>query len=466
MNIERDDASEYDQERVFLSQMITNTELLHEVRSILDPELFANDYSQILARWIIRYYDQHNKSPREDMETLFIENRETIRDKDVRKNISILLKRLSKDWEKYDGLNPEYTGKQITKHLRRQSIYKLAEDIVADVDIGDLSAAESRVANYGRIEPLKEGFVNIFKDSEKIHDAFHDEKETLFTLKGDLGKAVGPIYRGELMRLIAPTKAGKTWFKLMCGTDAGLKNLKTVIFNLEVTENMYLRRAFQGLLGAPNRDGIVKLPYLDGHVLKWKEVKRERPEFTHGFIQEKQRKWNLLLKEGGIYLRTFPRGKCTFPDIENELNILRRTEGVDPDLIIVDYADILRSGRRFTGKQDEENFVWESLAALAVERNAAVITSTQGNRQSFDGKTYGVEGLGGYYDKLSHAGKIFSLIVGEEERRKGLCRVQYWYERGDQGDFREVTVLTGFSIGRMYLDSIFSDNLEEEEEDE
>ena len=136
------------------------------------------------------------------------------------------------------------------------------------------------------------------------------------------------------------------------------------------------------------------------------------------------------------------------------------------DLIVVDYADILRSGRKFDREQKEENFVWESLAGMAVERNAHIMTSTQGNRKSFDGQKYGIEGLGGFYDKLSHAGKIFGIVVGAEERARGLSRIQYWYERDGIGSFREVTVLTGFSIGRMYLDSIFTDEIEDIEDDD
>lgn len=465
MEIERDDLSSYDQERTFLGQLITNTEILKKVYPVLDPVLMANEYSRILVRWIKDYYIETNRAPGKDIESIYIQNRSMIRDKDIRKNVSTMLKRLAKNWKAYNTSNPEYNAKVITEYFRMQSLTKLSENIQNSVDLGDLSEAEATIAGYNRIEVIGSQAVDLFKDTALISDAFNDHTEIVFRLPGKLGKALGPFSRGELTGIVAPTKGGKSWFKLFCAQRAVLSELKVLIFNFEITQKMYLRRAWQGHRGSPREGGIVQFPYLEGVQIKYKDKIFSSPNYSKRAVLKEQKTMKAMLNGGGIKIVTISRGKATLAKMEQEL-IIQEKEGFIPDFIIVDYADILRSGRRFDREQKEENFVWEALAGMAVERNAHIMTSTQGNRKSFDGQKYGIEGLGGFYDKLSHAGKIFGIVVGAEERARGLSRIQYWYERDGLGSFREVTVLTGFTIGRMYLDSIFTDEIEDIEDDD
>jgi len=465
MEIERDDLSSYDQEKTFLGQLITNTEILKRVFPVLDPELMSNEYSRILTRWIRDYYAETERAPGKDIESIYIKNRSLIRDKDIRKNVSTMLKRLAKNWKMYNTSNPEYNAKVITEHFRMQSLVRLSEKIQDSVDMGDFSEAESTIAGYNRIEIVGSQAVDLFKDSHIISDAFNDHTEVVLRLPGKLGEALGPFNRGELTGIVAPTKGGKSWFKLFCAQRTALNELKVIIFNFEITQRMYLRRAWQGHLGSHRNGGVIEMPYLEGNEIKYRDRTLPTPNYSRMAILKEQKKMKTMLNGGGLKIVTIPRGKATLTKMEQELSYQEK-EGFLPDLIIVDYADILRSGRKFDREQKEENFVWEALAGMAVERNAHIMTSTQGNRKSFDGQKYGIEGLGGFYDKLSHAGKIFGIVVGAEERAHGLSRIQYWYERDGLGSFREVTVLTGFSIGRMYLDSIFTDEIEGIEDDD
>ena len=56
MHIEIDDHSEFDQERLFLCQLITNTDLLKEVFNQFDPDLLSSEYSRIIGKWIQQHF--------------------------------------------------------------------------------------------------------------------------------------------------------------------------------------------------------------------------------------------------------------------------------------------------------------------------------------------------------------------------------------------------------------------------
>ena len=93
MNIQVDDCSEFDEENVYILQLITNTSLLTYCRGILDPRLASNKYTEHVLRWVMHYYDLTGKAPQKDITSLYLENKDKI-DKDEAENIQILLSNL------------------------------------------------------------------------------------------------------------------------------------------------------------------------------------------------------------------------------------------------------------------------------------------------------------------------------------------------------------------------------------
>ena len=55
-----------------------------------------------------------------------------------------------------------------------------------------------------------------------------------------------------------------------------------------------------------------------------------------------------------------------------------------PDIIIVDYGDLMRSGKSYKDKRFEEEAIFEELRTLAGELQVPVVTATQTNRASLD----------------------------------------------------------------------------------
>ena len=70
MEIERDDLSSYDQERTFLGQLITNTEILKKVYPVLDPEVMSNEYIVQQGKAMSVDSKQKRQRPIQDMPLL------------------------------------------------------------------------------------------------------------------------------------------------------------------------------------------------------------------------------------------------------------------------------------------------------------------------------------------------------------------------------------------------------------
>jgi KaiC/GvpD/RAD55 family RecA-like ATPase len=460
MRIEINDHSEYDQERLFLCQLITNTQLLKEVYTQFDPDLLSSEYSQIIGKWIKQHYKETQSAPGKDLQTIFSRRSGEIQDKDVVKNISILLKSLSEDWGKYRIVNTTYNAREIINYLDEQNARRLKENIETAIDIGDFKRVPLLASQYQKIQVISASGESIFQNPGKYTDAFHEEDQRLFTLQGALGRTVGWFRRGEFSAIAARTKGGKSYLKWYCARRGAAASLKVIYFNLEINKKMFDRRVFQDLMAMPKVDKEVRIGYFDedGDIDYRYEERKGPGNLTATDIEKKlQKAWTLY--KGDVYPITYPRGKVTVTDMRNDVKRLWEYHGYQADCIIIDYMDIVASDTHHKDKFEIENAIWEATAAWAAEDDVGIISSTQANLDGFDGKSFGAKGVGGVYKKLAHPDKLIAMFSGELDEEQSVVRVKQLYDRDATPSHRECVVITGMDIGRFYMDSRMADDV-------
>lgn len=148
-----------------------------------------------------------------------------------------------------------------------------------------------------------------------------------------------------------------------------------------------------------------------------------------------------------LYVRGF-RGRWDYSvlDIWEALERLRRREGWEPDVLIVDYADLLRGRGSHANEWDSNAAAYRDLKTLAEKRRGyALWTAAQAKKPQSD--TYDTvphvlksNDLGGRYEKVKVADFLASMNATLEERSiQGLMRV--WVEAvRDNPAGREFTV--------------------------
>jgi hypothetical protein len=455
MHIEIDDHSEYDQERLFLCQLITNTDLLKEVFPQFDPDLLSSEYSVIVGKWIKQHFKETQSAPGKDLQTIFSRRSGEIRDKEVVKNISILLKSLSADWSKYRIVNKDYNAKEIINYLDEQNARRLHDDIEDAIDRGDFKRVPQLTMGYKKIQIVSSIGESIFSGADKYVEAFQESNQRLFSLQGALGKVVGPFRRGELSAIAARTKGGKTYLKWYIVRRAAAQGLKGVYFNLEVNKNMFNRRVWQDLSGSPKKDKKVRLGFFDedGDIDYRYENRTGPKNMTSADFEKKIKTYKSLYKHGDIWPITYPRGKASLTDMRNDVKRLWEYHGYQADFVAMDYMDIIRHDGFQKDKHEIENAIWQETASWAAEDNIAIISSTQGNLDSFEGKNFGAKGVGGVYKKLSHVDKLIALYSGDLDEDQGVVRVKRLFDRDMGPSSKECVVIQGFDIGRFYVDS-------------
>ena len=191
----------------------------------------------------------------------------------------------------------------------------------------------------------------------------------------------GGLGKGELGVVIAPTGAGKSMALVHLGSEA-IKHDKNVIhYTLELGSHVIANRYDSCMTGVSLSD-------------------------LHSFKENIYEKIKDL--EGGLIIKEYPTKSATPATIRNHLERLRQ-RNISIDMIIVDYADLLRPAIVRKEKRHELETIYEDLRGIAQEFECPIWTASQTNRSGLNAEVITMESISEAFNKCFVADFIFSI---------------------------------------------------------
>jgi len=321
----------------------------------------------------------------------------------------------------------------------KANIYNLLNDLTFEADFGEMELDDIDQRERDRT------IIN----QAKIIETFSPRLNEIL---------VGGAYPNKLYFIAAPPGFGKSLFLVNIGHWA-LKNNKIVFhFTLEMTASEVMTRYDCLVAGKPIID-IINSPasVINGYVKRFTE---EHP------------KSRLLLKE-------FPPEVLTKEMLSLYIKRKIMSSGMKPDLIIVDYADLMKSSVKNTERRSDLGLIYRQLKALASEFACPVWTASQINRAGYDRQESDISNLSESWEKAMIADLVLvarqtkeeftanklRLYVGKNRsgaaRGEIACKVSYRHMRIEESDEVEFDDLTEVSFGgakpRSVGDEIFGE---------
>jgi hypothetical protein len=446
-----------------LTNLIVSDQFCKEIIPILNPTTLKSPFSKILCEWIAEYYSQFQKAPYKNIKDIYRTKKKTLMDNDEHENISTFLTKLSSDWESTEPNNIDYSINEAIQYLKTRSSEYLIEQLQLAVDAGDTAKAEQYIANYKRIEKTYGEGVSILHDTSEITSAFIEEDESLFVFKGAMGEVMGSLGRGDFLSFIAPMKRGKTFMLWYTAEVAMHHSLKVVFFTLEMTKKQMIRRAWQSLSGSPRRNSTVTIPYFektDDDIYCIETREEERKGIDPTMIVQFQKKLRSRNKKGDVRIIALPAYSADVNDIVSHLDNLEHYQNYIPDVVIIDYADIVAPTKGFRGEYRHQlDDIWKRLRKLAQERNILMVTATQAEKSSFH-KDITQLHVAEDIRKLAHVTCMIAINQNVEEAKKGVARLSQIGIREGKHQFRQAVILQCLDIGRPCIASKFRDEVE------
>lgn len=454
-----------------LGNLITSSELLGKVRSIIDPTLFESPISRIVGQWVLDYFDRMSCAPEKAISDIYIARCSELKEADANLVYSFL-KNCSASWK---PSNVDYAEKMASDFFQKRSLERLIENLKTKASTGNVSGAQRLIAEYVSPEIIHSRSIDLLNGTAVIQHAFQNEDEELFSLRGGMSKLVGgPLCRGELVAFLAPPKAGKTWWMIDTAIVAMTRGQKVLFVSLEMTEDQMTRRFWQALSGCSrygeDAPGATFESRGDG---KWNLVLGTRPTKKVGLEKEEIESVQNAYKqvtEGKLKFRCYPTGSLTLSKLQSELKVLEVFENFIPDVIVLDYADImcLPPGKE---KRHQLDALWLGLRGITTAMNNLIVTASQTGRETVGGKRDADESnIAEAVSKLNHVTRMVTINRSKDDKKNGIYRMSCQTMRDGQECFDSLVVCNCLAIGRPWMEDRFMSEVvfprDDEEDDQ
>jgi replicative DNA helicase len=430
----------------------------------IKPELFSTRAYRSIATHALDYLNEFNRPPKAHLVDLLEAEISRGAEGELIYGTVQAMERL------FPSMNEDYIVSQLETFMRKARMTQVSTKFAELVHRNKLDEAQEVLIELDLASPPSGG---IWAHEPDDMLAFLDKPDEDIFSSGveELDKRGCRPARKTMMVLIAPPKRGKSWFLVGIGKNALMRNQKVLHITLENSEELTARRYVQALFAMAKDDvGTVRLPRFNREVLQTLSNGRdivgrvEDVDLTDTFIPEIindktrakiARKLEGLKTRGRLHIKEWPTNELTIGAYRQYLDYLERRYQFIPDIVLMDYADLMAiSGTEYRIALGQ---IFKSLRGIAVKRNHAFVTVTQGNRGSATAKVVGLGMVGEDFSKVQTADTILTYNQTRYEKEAGLARLLVAAAR-DTEDQYFVSITQAYKVGQFCLDSAYLTN--------
>lgn len=452
-------------ERDIVYQLIVSDKFCREIVPIINPKMLEVVYVRTIVIWIKDYFQKFKESPKKNIIKLYRSHIDELRDEDLQNNILTFIERLDKDYDKIKVTNEDFAIQNAIKYLRMRSLKNFSEDIDSYIESGDIEKAENCVTKYRKVEAASGEGVSLLDDFDIVTEAFTEEQDLLFRYPGDFGQLMGDVNREDFIAFLAPMKAGKTFSLIDVGIESLKNNLKVVMFSLEMSRTNMIKRVWKALSGQCTKDMEIEIPYFVEDGDKWrietKIVEKKASSILE--VQKRQKSLKRLFRGGSFRIYAEPAYSLTVEGLENKLDDLAY-EGFYPDVVIIDYADIMAPSEKGEYRQQIDG-IWKRLRALAQKRKCVVFTASQTNRGAIS-REVEAEDAAEDIRKIAHVTSMVSISKTKFCKQNSIAIYSQIAVREGQPETRKVIATQCLALGRPVIESHWKDDVIFDDDDD
>jgi len=369
------------QERVFCDQM----------QEVLSISFFELKYLQAFVRRIFEYRDKYETHPTyEIMATILRAQMEDENAAVCKQTRDFLARSISskeiKEAEYIKDVSLDFCKKQKLKEAMIKSV-----DLLQHSSFDEISTIINNAIKLGSDNDFGYEYVADFE--ERYIPKMRHPVTTGWKLIDDITN--GGLGNSELGVVIAPTGAGKSMVLVHLGAQAVREGKTVVHYTLELQDMSIGLRYDSCLTGVAIND----LPIF----------KEEVYEKVSNF-------------DGRLIIKEYPAKTASTNTIKTHLEKLK-TRGIDVDMVIVDYADLLRPKRVEREKRHELETMYEELRGLAQEFKCVFWTASQTNRSGLNAEVITMEAISEAFNKCFVADFICTVSRTIEDKTANTGRM-------------------------------------------
>ena len=369
-----------------LSSLLTHKEFLTNIHDIISDEYFENPAQKWAIKQILKYYDKYHTTP--SLDILKVELQKV--DNDV---LQISIKEQLKEAYVTSDEDLEYVQEEFTNFCRNQQLKRALMTSVDLLKAGDFEAIRSLVDNALKAGQDKNLGHEYLKDiEERYRENSRTTTPTPWDRINDLLQ--GGLGNGDFGLIFGNPGGGKSWSLVALGGYAVRHGYNVLHYTLELGED-YVGKRYDA--------------YFTGVDVSKSDILREKAEDIINDLP------------GQLIIKEFPTGRATMSTVESHINKCTNM-GIKPDLVLIDYVDLLSSRRKNRERKDEIDDIYTSTKGLARELDIPIWSVSQVNRAGARDEIIEGDKAAGSYDKMMIADFAASLSRKKEDKVKNTGR--------------------------------------------
>ena len=373
-----------------IAALIKDKAFLQQIFDILIPSYFDSEANAWIVEVIMKYYIEYKTIP--TLEVFKVKALE-LTSEPLKMSIVESLKDILRYVEAEDL---EFVKTECVSFCKNQCIKTAIIESVDLLKTGDYDNIKRKVDNAMKAGADQNIGLDYLKDIRLRYEI--DPRETIPTPWPAFNELVdGGIGKGELIVFVAGAGAGKSTSMINVGAHL-LKLGKTVVhYTLELYEPYVAQRYDSVVTGIATAN-----------------LKYNLDEVEHELSKIK----------GNLILRHYPTKSASVNTLKAHLDKLIM-QGIKPDVVIVDYADLLRAAKSKEKIHEELETTYEDLRGLAGEYKLPVITASQSNRSGYESEIITGDQVASSFSKIMIGDIIISLARKTTDKIAGTGRVHF-----------------------------------------
>ena len=376
-----------------IAALLNDKSFLINIHDILSDEYFEAQSAKWIINESLAYFSKYHCPP--TMEVLAVELKK-LKNEVVQISIKELLHSAYQASEK----DLDYVKEEFFNFCKNQQLKKA---LLSSVDL--LQAGDYDAIRYLVDSALKSGQdKNIGHEYNKDLESRYrqDQRSIVPTPWNEFNELLqGGLGNGDLGLLFGSPGGGKSWSLVALGGHAVKMGYNVIHYTLELRED-YVGKRYDSF--------FTQIPVNEIHTHKEK-------------VQEVTDKL-----QGNLIIKQFPTGKATISTLEAHIEKCINQE-ITPDLVIIDYIDLLRSKKNTRERKDEIDDIYIGTKGLAAQLDIPIWSVSQVNRAGAKDDIIEGDKAAGSYDKIMITDFAVSLSRKKEDKQNGTGRLHIMKNR-------------------------------------
>ena len=381
-----------------VSALLTDNKFIDTIGEITTPKFFENDANKWIVSEILNYHKEYRKPPTLDV---FKSQLSKVDNEILKKTVVDQLKHI---YTQVGNVDLDYIKNEFRNFCINQNLKNV---ILQSVDL-------LQAGSYDRIKDLVDAAMKVGVENnlgmdyiEDYDDRMQDLKRSTVPTKWEpindlMDGGLGP---GELGVVVAPSGVGKTWILTAIGAEAVRKGLSVVHYTMELSEHYVGARYDTVFTGIPSA-----------------ELKDKKDEV----------KAKIKNLKGRLLVKYFPPKGVTVKKLQAHIEKMVTMDN-RPDVIIVDYADLLLShSNKSDSTYAEQGGVYIDLRGMSGELEIPIWTASQTNRSAIDSEVIEADKIADSYAKVMNADFIMSWSRKSKDKLNNTARCHIMKNRFGQ----------------------------------